>query len=45
LHFGKGCRRGFDAGKITLTDGTNMLEITFTACRKFTAIYNGQPLE
>jgi hypothetical protein len=45
LHFGKGCRRGFDAGKITLTDGTNTLEITFTACRKFTAIYNGQPLE
>ena len=45
LHFGKGCRRGFDAGKLTLTDGTNTLEITFTACRKFTAIYNGQPLE
>lgn len=45
LHFGKGCRRGFNAGKITLTDGTNTLEITFTACRKFTATYNGQPLE
>jgi hypothetical protein len=45
LHFGKGCKRGFDAGKITLTDGTNTLEITFTACRKYTAIYNGQPLE
>jgi hypothetical protein len=45
LHFGKGCRRGFDAGKITLTDGTNTLEITFTKCRKYDAIYNGQPLE
>jgi hypothetical protein len=45
LQFGKGCKRGFDAGKITLTDGTNTLEITFTACRKYTAIYNGQPLE
>ena len=45
LHFGKGCRRGFDAGQITLTDGTNTLEITFTACRKYAAIYNGQPLE
>ncbi len=45
LHFGKGCRRGFDAGKINLTDGTNTLVITFTACRKYTAVYNGQPLE
>jgi hypothetical protein len=45
LHFGKSCKRGFDAGKIMLTDGTNTLEITFTACRKYTAIYNGQPLE
>jgi hypothetical protein len=45
LHFGKKCKRGFDAGMLKLTDGTNTLEITFTACRKYTAIYNGQPLE
>ncbi len=45
LHFGKSCKRGFDAGKITLTDGTNTLEVTFIKCRKFTAVYNGQPLD